>query len=187
MLAGALPDQAALHGVLAQIEALGLELVEVRPLEALTVTPRAAITPRTAGQAWSVAAQPKTEGIWSDRTTPARPGGQRRSTRASRTIATSGKGAAESVGNKILVSVFDSERTAFEGLTALKDLHGEGDITLYASTVIAKDAWGPCRSARRRIAGRSARSWASSPVASSGCSGARQASRWAHTSAASAG
>jgi hypothetical protein len=30
VLAGALPDQAALHGVLAQIEALGLELVEVR-------------------------------------------------------------------------------------------------------------------------------------------------------------
>jgi uncharacterized membrane protein len=46
------------------------------------------------------------------------------------------------VGNKILVSVFDSERTAFEGLTALKDLHRDGDITLYASTVIAKDASG---------------------------------------------
>jgi len=46
------------------------------------------------------------------------------------------------VGNKILVSVFDSERTAFEGLTALKDLHREGDITLYASTVIAKDPSG---------------------------------------------
>ena len=30
MLAGELPDQAALHGVLAQIEALGLELLEVR-------------------------------------------------------------------------------------------------------------------------------------------------------------
>lgn len=30
VLAGALPDQAALHGVLAQIEALGLELLEVR-------------------------------------------------------------------------------------------------------------------------------------------------------------
>jgi hypothetical protein len=30
VLAGALPDQAALHGVLAQIEALGLELIEVR-------------------------------------------------------------------------------------------------------------------------------------------------------------
>jgi hypothetical protein len=29
VLAGMLPDQAALHGVLAQIEALGLELLEV--------------------------------------------------------------------------------------------------------------------------------------------------------------
>lgn len=33
MLSGTLPDQAALHGVLAQIEALGLELLEVRRLE----------------------------------------------------------------------------------------------------------------------------------------------------------
>ena len=30
VLIGALPDQAALHGVLAQIEALGLELLELR-------------------------------------------------------------------------------------------------------------------------------------------------------------
>ena len=30
VLTGRLPDQSALHGVLAQIEALGLELVEVR-------------------------------------------------------------------------------------------------------------------------------------------------------------
>jgi hypothetical protein len=30
VLVGGLPDQAALHGVLAQIEALGLELLEVR-------------------------------------------------------------------------------------------------------------------------------------------------------------
>jgi hypothetical protein len=32
VLRGALPDQSALHGVLAQIEALGLELLEVRRL-----------------------------------------------------------------------------------------------------------------------------------------------------------
>ena len=30
VLTGAVPDQAALHGVLAEIEALGLELLEVR-------------------------------------------------------------------------------------------------------------------------------------------------------------
>lgn len=46
------------------------------------------------------------------------------------------------MGNKILVSVFDTEQTAFEGLTALKELHREGDITVYASAVIAKDASG---------------------------------------------
>ena len=46
------------------------------------------------------------------------------------------------MGNKILVSVFDSEPVAFGGLTALKDLHRDGDITLYASTVIAKDPSG---------------------------------------------
>ena len=33
LLGGALADQAALHGVLARIEALGLELLEVRRLE----------------------------------------------------------------------------------------------------------------------------------------------------------
>jgi hypothetical protein len=32
VLTGALPDQAALHGVLAEIEELGLELLEVRRL-----------------------------------------------------------------------------------------------------------------------------------------------------------
>jgi hypothetical protein len=31
-LSGVFPDQAALHGVLAQIEGLGLELIEVRRL-----------------------------------------------------------------------------------------------------------------------------------------------------------
>jgi len=33
-LRGVVPDQAALHGVLAQIEALGLELLEIRQLRA---------------------------------------------------------------------------------------------------------------------------------------------------------
>jgi len=46
------------------------------------------------------------------------------------------------VGNKILVSVFETEMMAFEGLSALKDLHRDGDVTVYASTVIAKDASG---------------------------------------------
>jgi hypothetical protein len=33
VLTGALPDRAALHGVLAEIESLGLELLEVRRLK----------------------------------------------------------------------------------------------------------------------------------------------------------
>ena len=46
------------------------------------------------------------------------------------------------MGNKILVSVFPSEQLAFEGLTALKELHRDGDVSVYASTVIAKDPAG---------------------------------------------
>lgn len=44
--------------------------------------------------------------------------------------------------NKILVATFGTEKAAFEGLSALKDLHRDGDITLYASSVIAKDPQG---------------------------------------------
>jgi uncharacterized membrane protein len=44
--------------------------------------------------------------------------------------------------NKILISVFDTEQSAFEGVAALKDLHQAGDITMYASAVIAKDTEG---------------------------------------------
>ncbi|KPF67390.1 hypothetical protein IP69_13715 [Bosea sp. AAP35] len=44
--------------------------------------------------------------------------------------------------NKMLVAVFDTETAAFEGLNALRDLHGNGDITLYASSVIVKDQAG---------------------------------------------
>jgi hypothetical protein len=39
VLKGRLPDQSALHGVLAQIEALGLELVEVRRRRSPATTP----------------------------------------------------------------------------------------------------------------------------------------------------
>jgi uncharacterized membrane protein len=44
--------------------------------------------------------------------------------------------------DKMLVAVFDTESAAFEGLTALQDLHNDGDITLYAAAVIVKDATG---------------------------------------------
>jgi uncharacterized membrane protein len=44
--------------------------------------------------------------------------------------------------NKMLVAVFDTETAAFEGLSALRDLHRDGDITLYASAVIVKDKTG---------------------------------------------
>ena len=46
LLVGVLADQAALHGVLTQIEALRLELVEVRRLPARRLPPRAARPPR---------------------------------------------------------------------------------------------------------------------------------------------
>ncbi len=39
----------------------------------------------------------------------------------------------------MLVAVFESENKAYEGLSALKDLHNNGDITLYATAVVSKD------------------------------------------------
>jgi uncharacterized membrane protein len=44
--------------------------------------------------------------------------------------------------NKLLVAVFDNESAADAGLNALRTLHAAGDITLYASGVIARDATG---------------------------------------------
>ena len=44
--------------------------------------------------------------------------------------------------NKMLVAVFDNETAAFKGLSALIDLHRNGDISLYASAVIVKDKTG---------------------------------------------
>ncbi|HNT26158.1 MAG TPA: DUF1269 domain-containing protein, partial [Anaerolineales bacterium] len=42
--------------------------------------------------------------------------------------------------NKIFVAVFDSEAFAYEGLSILNDLHSSGDITLYATAIVAKGA-----------------------------------------------
>jgi len=44
--------------------------------------------------------------------------------------------------NKMLIAVFETETKAYEGLSALKGLHKNGDITLYASAVIHKDQKG---------------------------------------------
>lgn len=47
--------------------------------------------------------------------------------------------------NKMLIAVFDTETQAYEGLSALKGLHQDGDITLYAAAVISKDLNGQVR------------------------------------------
>ena len=44
--------------------------------------------------------------------------------------------------DRMIVTVFDDENSAYEGSKALRELHDEGSITLYAATVIAKDSKG---------------------------------------------
>jgi uncharacterized membrane protein len=44
--------------------------------------------------------------------------------------------------NKMLVAVFGNEPAAYEGLSALKELHKQGDISLYATSVIVKSLSG---------------------------------------------
>ena len=44
--------------------------------------------------------------------------------------------------NKLLVAFFDSETAAEAGLQALRALHAAGDLTLYATGVLARDAQG---------------------------------------------
>jgi uncharacterized membrane protein len=44
--------------------------------------------------------------------------------------------------NKMLVAVFGNEAAAFEGMSALRELHKDGDITLYGTVVLVKDASG---------------------------------------------
>ena len=41
--------------------------------------------------------------------------------------------------NRIIVSVFDNEEKAFKGQSALKELHLNGDISLYATAVVSKN------------------------------------------------
>jgi uncharacterized membrane protein len=50
--------------------------------------------------------------------------------------------ASTNAADKMVVVAFASEKQAYEASRALKDLHAEGSITLYASAVIAKDADG---------------------------------------------
>jgi uncharacterized membrane protein len=44
--------------------------------------------------------------------------------------------------NKMIVTIFSDEKSAYEGLRALAALHDEGSLTLNAAAVIAKDANG---------------------------------------------
>ncbi len=44
--------------------------------------------------------------------------------------------------NKMLIAIFDNEPAADAGLKALRNLHDAGDITLYATGVVVKDAHG---------------------------------------------
>jgi len=44
--------------------------------------------------------------------------------------------------DKLVVIVFPDEKHAYEGSKALKDLHGEGGLTLYGSAIVAKDGDG---------------------------------------------
>ena len=44
--------------------------------------------------------------------------------------------------SKFVVTTFSTEANAYEGTRALKELHAEGELTLYGSAVITKDAGG---------------------------------------------
>lgn len=43
---------------------------------------------------------------------------------------------------KMIVTIFNTEAAAYDGVSALKALNDGGDITLYATAVLAKDADG---------------------------------------------
>ena len=47
--------------------------------------------------------------------------------------------------NKMLIAVFETEAKAYEGLSTLKGLHKDGDLTLYATAVVNKSQNGQIR------------------------------------------
>ena len=56
--------------------------------------------------------------------------------------------------DKMLVAVFDSDTAAFDGLSALRDLHRDGDITLFGWAVIVKDKTGKISVNQARLRGK---------------------------------
>ena len=44
--------------------------------------------------------------------------------------------------SKMLVVAFDDESKAYEGTKALRELHWEGSVSVYAGAVVARDADG---------------------------------------------
>src|SRR5689334_3653732 len=44
--------------------------------------------------------------------------------------------------DRVIAVVFNNEKAAYEGLRALRDLHADGNVTLYDDAVVVKDANG---------------------------------------------
>lgn len=44
--------------------------------------------------------------------------------------------------DKMIVTVFKDEKSAYEGMSALEELHAEGSLTLFAASVVARDVHG---------------------------------------------
>jgi uncharacterized membrane protein len=42
--------------------------------------------------------------------------------------------------SKFVITTFNNETSAYEGTRALKELHAEGELTLYGLAVISKDS-----------------------------------------------
>jgi uncharacterized membrane protein len=66
----------------------------------------------------------------------------RRAAKCGQTIKPASQLISEAAMSKFVVIVFPNETRAYEGNRALKELHAEGNLTLYGTAVIAKDAAG---------------------------------------------